>query len=301
MTAQLGRQLRDELMLSTARNRYLLAYIEKTLGLVASAQKAAAERGDFRPTFTNIRFGPPKGDPATDPRLPPLAIHTPAGNDVLIRGKMDRIDLLSDGTACVVDYRFSADRLDPSSVFHGLSLQLLSYLLVLEKNGRHLDPHGKLTPAAALYIQLLRRIRRDDPQKALSPDDPLFHLLTKPRGVFDLRIANKLDRSLTTGFSQVVQLYINKDGNVGRVNDSDAAAANEFAALLRHVERRIGQIADEIIAGRIEVRPYRLGKSTPCTSCEFRALCRLEPSPGCYDDLQPMTRPEMFEKTSEGK
>lgn len=309
LTAQLGHQLRDELMLTTARNRYLLDYIEKTLGLVASAQKAAAERGDFRPTFTNIRFGPPPGnptgnptgDPATDPRLPPLAIHTPAGNNVLIRGKMDRIDLLPDGTACVVDYRFSAERLDPSSVFHGLSLQLLSYLLVLEKNGRHLTPHGKLTPAAALCVQLLRKIRSDNPQKALSPNDPLFHLLTKPRGVFDLRIASRLDNSLTTGHSQVVHLFIKQDGNVGRVNDSDAAAADEFAALLVHVERRIGQIADEIIAGRIEIRPYRLGKSTPCPSCEFRALCRLEPSPGCYDDLESMTRPEMFERMSEGK
>ncbi|MGD0463198.1 MAG: PD-(D/E)XK nuclease family protein [Tepidisphaeraceae bacterium] len=300
LTEKLGRQLREELMLSTARNRYLLGHIEKTLGLVALAQKAAAQRGEFRPAFAGIRFGPTTGDPATDPRLPPLAVRTPAGNDVQLRGKIDRIDLLPDGSACAIDYRLMADRLDPASAFHGLSLQLLICLLVLEKNGHHLSPAGKLTPSAAFCIQLLRSVRGQGPEKSLSPDDPLFHLLVKPRGVFDLRIASKLDKSLTEGQSKVVQLFLKKDGAVGLANTSDAAAADDFAALLRHVERRIGQTADEIIAGRIDIRPYRMGTTTPCSSCEFRALCRLEPSPGCYDDLEPMTRPEMFQRMKEG-
>jgi ATP-dependent helicase/nuclease subunit B len=295
LTAQLGGQLRDELMLSTARNRYLLAHIERTLALVASAQKAAGERGEFRPAFTNVRFGHADGG------LPPLAIRTPGGHDVLIRGKIDRVDLLPDGTASVVDYHLVTDRLDPASIFHGLSLQLLSYLLVLEKSGHHLAGHGKLAPAAAFCVQLLRQIRSEDPRKALSPHDPLFHLIVKPRGIFDLRVAGKLDKSLTTGQSAVVQLFVNKDGTLGRANHSDAAAAEEFAGLLRHVERRIGRIADQIIAGRIDVHPYRLGEDTPCAACEFLALCRLEPSPGCYDDLEGMTRPEMFEKVKAGE
>jgi len=300
LTEKLGRQLREELMLSTARNRYLLAHVEKTLGLVALAQKAAAERGEFRPAFAGVRFGPGTGDPATEPRLPPLAIRTPAGNDVQLRGRIDRIDLLSDGSACAIDYRLKADRLDPASIFHGLNLQLLSCLLVLEKNGRHLTPTGRLTPSAAFCIQLLRGVRGQSPEKSLSPDDPLFHLQVKPRGVFDLRVAGKLDKSLTEGQSKVVQLFLKRDGSIGFSNTSDAAAADEFAALVRHVERRIGQAADEILAGRIDIRPYRMGKTTPCSSCEFRALCRLEPSPGRYDDLEPMTRPEMFQRMKEG-
>jgi ATP-dependent helicase/nuclease subunit B len=301
LTEELGRRLRDELMLSTARNRYLLGHIEKTLGLVALSQKAAAKHGEFRPVFADVRFGPAKGDPATDPRLPPLVVRTPTGNEVQIRGKIDRIDSLPDGSVCAIDYRFSADRLDPASAFHGLSLQLLTCLLVLEKNGRHLTSSGTLTPSAAFCIQLLRGVRCQRPEESLSPDDPQFHLMIKPRGVFDLRVAGKLDKSLTEGQSKVVQLFLKKDGNVGLTNTSDAAAADDFAALLRHIERRIGQAADEIIAGRIEIRPYRMGTTTPCSSCEFRPLCRLEPSPGCYDDLEPMARPEMFQRMREGK
>lgn len=289
LTAQRGRQLRDELMLSTARNRYLLDHVEKTLALIAAAQSAFAGSGDFKPGFTGVHFG-------DDANLPPLAIQTPGKNEVLIRGKIDRVDLLPDGSACAVDYRLSTGGLDASSAYHGLSLQLLTSLLALEQHGKHLTPDKKLTPSAAFCVQLLRKIRPDDPQFAPSPDDPAFHLRVKPRGIFHLDIAGKLDKTLTEGNSQVVQLFIKKDGGIGRAEYSDAASAEQFTALLRHVERRIAEIADEIIAGKIEIRPYRLGKKTPCPFCEFRALCRLEPSPGCYEKIEPISRPEMFER-----
>ena len=49
LTAQIGQKLRDELMVSTGRNRYLLDYIERTLHLVAGHQKAASEPRKFPP------------------------------------------------------------------------------------------------------------------------------------------------------------------------------------------------------------------------------------------------------------
>jgi ATP-dependent helicase/nuclease subunit B len=289
LTAQLGKQLRDELMLSTARNRYLLAHVERTLALVASTQKAAAQRGSFSPAFLDVRYGP-------DEKLPPIDIHTPAGNRTLLAGTIDRVDLLPDGSACAIDYRLRTSALDSTGAYHGLSLQLLTYLLLLEKNGRQLHKQGKITPAAAFCVQLLRSVEKADPASAPSPDDPQFHLRTKPRGLFDHRIARHLDKNLTEGASDVVQLFIKKDGSVGRANTSDSVPAEQFADLLRHVERRVGQLADEIIAGKIDIHPYRIGTQTPCPSCEFHSLCRLEPNPGCYNDLEPLSREELFER-----
>jgi ATP-dependent helicase/nuclease subunit B len=294
LTARVGEYLRGELMLATARNRYLLGHVEKTLALIASAQKSAAQRGSFRPAFVEIGFGSKPND-----RMPPLAIRTPAGNETMLAGKIDRVDLLPDGSASAMDYRLSADPLDAGGAYHGLYLQLLSYLLVLEKNGRHLTPDGNLSPAAAFCVQLSRSVRKDDPLNSPAPDDPRFHLMVKPRGVFDLRIARQLDNSLTEGNSEVIQLFIKKDGAVGRPESSDAAVGAEFSALLRHIEQRIGRIADEIMAGRIDIRPYRMGLETPCPRCEFRALCRLEPNPGCYDDLEIMKRDQMLKRVLE--
>jgi ATP-dependent helicase/nuclease subunit B len=292
LTAQLGKQLRDELMLSSARNRYLLSHVERTLALVAGTQKAAAERGSFRPAFLDVRYGPGE-------KLPTISVRTPAGNETLLSGKIDRIDVLPDGSACAIDYRLHAPALNAAGAYHGLSLQLLTCLLLLEKNGRHLYQQGKITPAAAFCVQLLRSVQRDDPETAPAPDDPQFHLRTKPRGLFDHRIAKSLDNNLAEGMSEVVHLFIKKDGSVGRANTTDSVPTEQFEPLLRHIERRIGDLADQIIAGKIDIHPYRIGTETPCPNCEFRSLCRLEPNPGCYDDLEMMSREELFDRIAQ--
>jgi ATP-dependent helicase/nuclease subunit B len=294
LTSLIGGQLHEELMLSTARNRYLLAHIEKTLSLVTSSQKATAQRGSFRTRFIDVRFGSQPTD-----RLPPLSIRTPAGNEALISGKIDRIDTLADGSASVLDYRLLTEPLDAAGAYYGLCLQLLTYLLALEKNGSQLNAGQKLSPGAAFCIQLFRPIRKADPHDAPGPQDARFNLLAKPRGIFDLRVAKQLDNSLTQGGSEVVQLYIKQDGSLGHADNSDAATDAEFTALLRHVERRIGEIVDEIMSGRIDIRPYRVGLETPCPQCEFLSLCRLEPSPGCYDDLEPMKRNRVLQRVVE--
>jgi len=292
--SQIGSNLRDALMLSSARNRYLLAHVEKTLALVAATQKAAAQRGKFKPAMTGIAFG----DKSTD-AMPPLSITTPAGKQLLVSGKIDRIDLLPDGSASLIDYRLSTHAMDPAETYHGLYLELLIDLLALEKNGQRLAPGVKLTPVAAFCVQLARFVRKANPVDAPGPSDPAFHLLVKPRGIFDLAVARDLDNALTTGPSEVIQLHIKQDGSIGHPDHSDAAASDEFAALLRHVEQRIGRMVDEITAGRIDIRPYRHGIKTPCPHCEFRDLCRLEPSPGCYDDLQPIKRSHMLQQLVE--
>jgi ATP-dependent helicase/nuclease subunit B len=305
LTAQLGAQLRDQLMLSTARNRFLLDHIEQTLHRVAASQKAAAERGEFRAAFTNVRFGAANSKSAP-PTILALAVTTPKGNQVTIRGKIDRVDILPDGSASVVDYRMSAARLDAARAYHGLSLQLLTYLLVLEKNGRHLTRTGEtgpgqLAPAAAFCVQLLRWVESKNPEDALSPDDPLFPLRVRPRGIFDSSQAGKFDKNLVDGSSEVVSIFIRKDGQLGRRSTTDAVLPDEFAAIMAHIERRIGELADRIVSGDISIRPSRIGRSTPCPHCEFRDLCRFEPSPGGYLDLPPMNREEMLARVMEGK
>jgi ATP-dependent helicase/nuclease subunit B len=299
LTAQLGRKLRDELMVSTGRNRYLLDHVERTLKLIAGNQKAVSDRGNFRPAFTDVRFGIERTAAPSTVSLPPLRVTSPAGREVLVRGKIDRIDLLPDGSACAIDYRLGHGPLHYPSIFHGSSLQLLAYLLVLQQHGGHLKADGKLSPSAAFSVAMLRKVQKaDNPLEAPSPDETEFHLQQKPRGIFDLRVLPHLDKEFTEGHSSVVQAFIKKDGSLGHTERSDAASAEDLNALMDHVAKRIGEMADEIVSGRIEIRPQRIGKVTPCPECAYRSLCRFEPSPGCYDDLPGMSRQEVLERIS---
>jgi ATP-dependent helicase/nuclease subunit B len=291
-TAAIGQRLRDQIMLSTSRNQYLLQRVEKTLEQVMTAQEAAIRRGQFRPAKVDLRFG-------EDAKWPAFSVPTQKGNRVDISGSIDRIDILKtpDGDhVSVTDYRLRADALALDRVYHGLSLQLLTYLLVLQAGGQELAGRP-LTPAAAFYVRLLRQLEDiDHPGDALSPEDPAFDLQVKPRGMFDARFVRDLDSDLTTGASDVVQVYVNKDGGIGRKNSSDAAGQNEFTALLRLVRQRIGEAVDRLLSGDIRVMPFRIRQESPCARCDFRSVCRFDPAVNRYRILESLNREEVLSR-----
>jgi ATP-dependent helicase/nuclease subunit B len=281
--------LGGELMLGSARNRYLLDRSAKVLRRTALAQRELLKRGLFRPRHVGVTFG------SGGAGLPALRVSTPRGAEALVHGKIDRVDCVeSNGDAAVIDYRLGEGRLHIGSVLHGLSLQLLTYLLVLESNGATLA--GKnLDPAAAFYLQLVRRIEDvKHPSEAPDPSDPKWHLKLKPRGLFDRRCLGALDRELFSGQSEVVQAFIKQDGALGRRNTSDVAESSEFRELLKLVAAKLGELADGILSGRIDVTPYRLNDTSPCPRCEYKSVCRFDPAINRYNHLKPIGREEVF-------
>jgi ATP-dependent helicase/nuclease subunit B len=292
---QVGQDLRGEILLSNARNRYLLARIEKTLEQVTAAAGAAAKRGKFSPAFAELSFGR-DGD-----RLDPLEIDTPAKRKLLLQGKIDRVDWIEEQAAvAVVDYKLTGSALSLDRVYHGLSLQLLTYLLVLRESGHKLTGH-KLTPAAAFYVKLLRQledVKHPDQVKCDEPDD--LDLKVKPRGIFEGGFLPGLDIDCETGQSKVISAFKKKDGTFGNRGSTDVAEHSEFDALLGHVRQRIAELGDAILDGVIDIRPYQIRQLSPCPYCEFRPLCRFDPAVNRYKVLSPMGREEVLAKVSQG-
>jgi ATP-dependent helicase/nuclease subunit B len=298
--AEIGRTLRNELMISTARNRYILDHIERTLAQAVEAQREMHRRGKYRPAFAGLRFADDTHDATADrTSLPAHRIGTPGGHEVRLRGQIDRVDLHANGRAfTIVDYKLGAGPLMLDRVYHGLSLQLLAYVLVVQAGGEKLAGH-KMSPAAAFLMRLLRSpMSVDHPEDVPGADHPDFHLRVKPRGIIDARATGSLDTATDKGFSPVFQFHINKDGRLGRQRSSDTADQAEFAALLRHVERRIGEMADRIVGGDISIRPYWISRQTPCPRCAYRSVCRFEPGSDRYRMLQPMPRDEVLAKVT---
>jgi ATP-dependent helicase/nuclease subunit B len=293
---QVGKELRGELMLSSARNKYLLKRIEKTVAQVVAGQRVAAGRGAFRPAVAELEFG--IGERS---RLGAFKVTTPAGREVLLRGKIDRVDVAEGGNdVAVIDYKLASKQLPLDRVYHGISLQLLTYLLVLEASGEELFGRP-ITPAAAFYVRLLRSLEDvKHPDEATPPEDPTFDLKVKPRGIFDGRCVRRLDADLTSGASDVVQVFVNQDGQFGRRDASDVADTQAFAALLAHVKRRIGELADQIVGGNVALHPYRINRQTPCARCEMRSVCRFDASINRYHPLPAMKRTEVLKRVAEG-
>lgn len=267
-----GEQLRNQVFLSSAQNRYTLERLEQVVYRLIRAQQFVTSRGIFRPGFAELVFGK-RGT------LPALQLKTPAGNEVHLSGKIDRVDVdLQNSRYTVIDYKLGGEHLALGYVAHGLMLQLLTYLLVIQANDRKIA--GKpLTPAAALYVRMLRSIESTtDPAAEPAPETPEFHTKAKmkPRGLISAVAANDLDTDFaSTGQSVAYAMRRKKDGSFYE-NGCDAVEAEQFEALVAFVHDKIIELADQIIAGEIAVEPYLIGTDSPCPNCAFNRVCRFD-------------------------
>jgi ATP-dependent helicase/nuclease subunit B len=231
----------------------------------------------------------------------PLKIDTPHGRQLHVKGRIDRIDLLPGAThAAVYDYKHRSGRLSPADIYNGLSLQLLSYLLVLQANGHELAG-APITPAAGFYLQLMRGYDSvPHPDEATDPATDEFHYSPKARGVIDATHLDAFDNALAGGASPVVQVLIKKDGSYGSAESSDICDADEFLGLLDYVRGKLASLTDAIIGGDIRPRPYRLGKTSPCGQCGYRSLCRFDTTLNGYNIIGGISRVELLTKYRKG-
>ena len=288
-----GAALRSEIMLDGARHRYLLDRTRRTSKRLAIAQREQLKRGTFLPAQVGVRFG-------SGGNLPALRVASSSG-EALLEGKIDRVDRVAGGQEiAVIDYRLGPSRLTMGMAFHGLALQLLVQLLVLEENGRRVsgDP---VAPTAAFYVQLVRKIEDvKHPDESTDPADPKWHLRLKPRGIFDRRSLRSLDRQIETGWSEVVHAFVKQDGSLGHTHTSDAVESDQFRALLDIARKKLSELTEGILSGDIRVVPYRLNDKSPCPRCEFRSVCRFDPAINRYNHLPSISKAEFFATATGG-
>jgi len=273
-------QLTDEMLLTEARNSYLADRSRLYMARVTRWQRKAAGVGCFRPRAVEFPFGygnSPAG---------PLTLTTPRGRTILLRGKIDRVDIAELGgelLGLVLDYKATTDRrLNLAEVFHGLSLQLVGYLLALQQTGASLTGRP-VRPVAALYLPLLEPFER-----IAHPDRPKSRHY-RWRGVVDVSKLGAIDKTVEPGGgSDFLSARLRRDGQP--YAKSDLAAPDEMKALMAHVGRRMGELADRLLDGDIAVNPYRLNRWMPCSFCAYRSVCRYEIA------TQPPRRLESFDK-----
>jgi ATP-dependent helicase/nuclease subunit B len=270
-------QSRDQWMLGDGRSHYLGQWLTHTLVQVVRAQRAAEQRGQFKPLPGRQKYGDKQ-------QSPPLRL----GADLLISGEIDRVDEGPDGTAVIYDYHLTARALNLNEVYHGLSLRLVTDALAWKRS----------RPVAVLAASMLRKTQDGNPDDAVSPEDERFDLQVKPRGIIEENYVPRLDDRLANGPSDVVAAYVKQDGSFGNRDKNDVASQAEFTGLLNHVRNLLQRIAKDILLGRVAVRPYKLGNQTPCPQCKFIDVCRFEPSQG-YVLLNVMKRSDILAKVGE--
>jgi len=210
------------------------------------AETARQRKSEFRPHAFEEAFGT-KG-------APPLRIELTEETSMLLRGRIDRIDLRESGgrrEALVIDYKsgLGVKRGRPADLRDGRDLQLGVYLLVAEDRG--------WVPAAALYAPVLPSPRREED---LRPDEDSENPL-------QIRFRGIVPMSRIEDFGGLE--FIERPQ--GRVETPE-----DLAGLLAEAKEILARLGRAILEGRIDVSPAGKGSDSACEHCDFAALCRVD-------------------------
>lgn len=222
--------------------------------------------GVLRPIAAEAGFGP--GDDQVR-----IELDGPNGIRILLCGSIDRIDAATiDGkkTALVFDYKIRSRRVDWGLLAGKVQMQLPVYLVAAARMP------GIDQVAGALYLTI------DIPLKA-SSEVGLFETDQEPaggtaraRGIVRGDYFRFLDQHTANQWSPYYNLYITKSEPYGCFNTTSVLRPEEFSSLLRYAEGIIRGTAQAILSGQIAVRPYRLGETSPCSNCDYRAVCKFD-------------------------
>lgn len=258
------------ILTSSARYRHITTRLERILKRAVWTIAQHMKRSGFEPLGYELAFGGEKGG------LPPILIELASGEKVYLTGRIDRVDKMEtrDGTyLMVIDYKSGSKDFGLSDLYHGLQLQLITYLsALLESPVEGLK--SPLLPAGFLYFRLDDPIIRD--KSGMSGEEIERAVLKKLKMdglvLADTELIKEMDRQID-GYSEIIPVRINKGGELGK---SSAATEEQFKALLLYTEGLLIRTIERMIEGDVSIAPYKQQGFTPCNYCEYSAICQFD-------------------------
>jgi len=264
-------RLQSEILLSSARQRYLTGKIKRAVQRAALVLSEYSRRGKFRPVGLELAFGP-EGD------LPAITFILSDGSEMIVTGRIDRIDAASTDAGIylrVIDYKSGRVTINLSDIFYGLKLQLLTYLEVAMQQAHRLVG-GPGLPGAILYFSL------DDPliktNGEILPKEELEKRILremKMKGfvLADPAVVRMMDSGLA-GSSDLIPVQFKKDGDF--TTRSAVLTGEQFKLLQAHLRSQLLSAGNDIISGTVDIAPFRQGNFRSCQHCLFHPVCKFD-------------------------
>lgn len=270
--------LGSEILLDSAANRYLIRRLKRISFRAAWTLVRHIQSGAFEPASYELGFG-------THEILPPIVISMAKGGKLILRGKIDRIDLLKENGETyvkIIDYKSGNKTFHFQDIYYGLQLQLLLYLdayLKLQEDTSH--PYH---PGGVFYFRIA------DPTLTLTEEmtaeeisQKLYNQMQMSGLVLDKEeVICGMDASLFDektgkpiyGESSIIPLKYNKNGSPSSA--SYLAKEEDYYLLMDFVVKQAAQIGEQMQNGVITPAPYRKKDQTPCTYCKYQSICRYD-------------------------
>ncbi len=252
----------DGYKLEDKKNLYFLDKLNRNLAISCMGIQEQINELNIEKTYTEQEYGRGR-------KFPPLSVEV-AGKTYEMEGKIDRVDSFTLGDKTyysIIDYKTGRKVFDLNRVYQGLDLQLMVYLYTVIRSGG--EAFG------AFYMNINHKYI--DIDKYMSFSDVLKDKM-KLTGlaVDELKLLKGFDKtfkaderpnSMILNLSKSIKDY-KKQENLIQKTVFDSL----FKRVIYNIEASIQNIKD----GDIEVKPYWLSSTSPCSYCRYKSICRFE-------------------------
>jgi ATP-dependent helicase/nuclease subunit B len=272
---ELSRAFGEGLFEADERSRFMARALIEQLQNLMAALVGWMRQYEFDPVEVELSFGFEKDE------LPGLRLPLGDGKRLVLRGKIDRVDLwcapnADEALAVIVDYKSSGKKLDPIFLHHGMQLQLLAYLNALVHLPEPQKVFGakKILPAGVFYVPLRAKSDSADTRYAVLGRAAADALTAyQHTGRFDGKALPHLDnRGLDKG--DQFKFAKKKDGDFYK--RGEAMSTEAFGALLNKIEGDLRHHGERIFSGDVAAKPYRKGSDRACDWCQCAPVCRFD-------------------------
>lgn len=247
---------RNAVMYETARSQYALERIRRILKRTIRTLQFQFRQGEFEPEAFEFGFQISK-------------------DKVELTGRIDRLDVsIYDNCRYVnvTDYKSGADQFDINAYYHGLQLQLMTYLYAALEHEQKAYPDQEIVPSGVFYYHL------EDPFVDADVTGDAEDIWT--RQLMDLRlnglvngdpfVISRIDHSDGTAM-MVLPLSRKADGTLKE--HAMLTDVKDMRMLADYTMMQMKELTAEMMGGRIEIFPYERKNRCACDYCEYAKAC----------------------------
>ena len=114
----------------------------------------------------------------------------------------------------------------------------------------------------------------------------------------DSIILEKMDRDIQSG-SSFLPVKFNTNGSIAAY--SRVATYEQFENMNKYLKKALKKLGEAMLSGKTDISPIRYNKDSPCTYCDYKAMCHFDGALcNSYNRLPKLSEKEAWEKIEEG-
>lgn len=256
-------QIMDEEMLEDEVNKFIVERIKKLILATVENLSRNVKKSGFVPRDFEVGF---------------KVKH----KDLVIEGKIDRVDFLSDEDAqyyAITDYKSSMKTFDPTLFGNGIDIQLIVYSVAARQ-----IYDEEVLPAGVYYSRLDRPVVKYD-SKFFEKNELGEMTIAKEE------LNEAIDKETKKYGLDCISEDVEDDG---KVSERKKLGRDQLKALEKYALNITSSTHDNIMNGSIKINPYRYGsEQNACAWCEYSSICGFDSNSDRYRKLKKYTIDEL--------